>query len=123
MNKKGQSLVLFIIMIPIIFIIFMYVYDYGNYLQNKTKLNDIAVETVKEVLSSNELNKEEETKKLFKLNNIDTANLKVTYQDNILKITNKIKIKEKSKFSNINLNEITINIVAEKVNNDIIIKE
>ncbi len=123
MNKKGQSLVLFIIMIPIIFIIFMYVYDYGNYLQNKTKLNDIAVETAKEVLSSNEPNKEEETKKLFKLNNIDTTNLKVTYQDNILKITNKIKIKEKSKFSNINLNEITINIVAEKVNNDIIIKE
>ena len=123
MNKKGQSLVLFIIMIPIIFIIFMYVYDYGNYLQNKTKLNDIAVVTAKEVLSSNESNKEEETKKLFKLNNIDTTNLKVTYQDNILKITNKIKIKEKSKFSNINLNEITINIVAEKVNNDIIIKE
>lgn len=123
MNKKGQSLVLFIIMIPIIFIIFMYVYDYGNYLQNKTKLNDIAVETAKEVLSSNEPNKEEETKKLFKLNNIDTTNLKVTYQDNILKITNKIKIKEKSKFSNTNLNEITINIVAEKVNNDIIIKE
>lgn len=123
MNKKGQSLVLFIIMIPIIFIIFMYVYDYGNYLQNKTKLNDIAVETAKEVLSSNEPNKEEETKKLFKRNNIDTTNLKVTYQDNILKITNKIKIKEKSKFSNINLNEITINIVAEKVNNDIIIKE
>lgn len=123
MNKKGQSLVLFIIMIPIIFIIFMYVYDYGNYLQNKTKLNDIAVETAKEVLSSNEPKKEEETKKLFKLNNIDTTNLKVTYQDNILKITNKIKIKEKGKFSNINLNEITINIVAEKVNNDIIIKE
>lgn len=123
MNKKGQSLVLFIIMIPIIFIIFMYVYDYGNYLQNKTKLNDISVETAKEVLSSTEPNKEEETKKLFKLNNIDTTNLKVTYQDNILKITNKIKIKEKSKFSNINLNEITINIVAEKVNNDIIIKE
>lgn len=123
MNKKGQSLVLFIIMIPIIFIIFMYVYDYSNYLQNKTKLNDIAVETAKEVLSSNEPNKEEETKKLFKLNSIDTTNLKVTYQDNILKITNKIKIKEKSKFSNINLNEITINIVAEKVNNDIIIKE
>lgn len=101
----------------------MYVYDYGNYLQNKTKLNDIAVETAKEVLSSNEPKKEEETKKLFKLNNIDTTNLKVTYQDNILKITNKIKIKEKGKFSNINLNEITINIVAEKVNNDIIIKE
>ena len=40
----------------------MYVYDYGNYLQNKTKLNDIAVETAKEVLSSNEPNKEEETK-------------------------------------------------------------
>jgi Flp pilus assembly protein TadG len=123
MNKKGQSLVLFIIMIPIIFIIFIYVYDYGNYLQNKTKINDITVETAKEVLLSNNPNKEEETTKLFKLNNIDTANLKVTYQDNILKITNKIKIKEKSKFSKINLNEITINIVAEKVNNDIIIKE
>ncbi len=122
MNSKGQSLVLFIIVIPIIFIIFMYVYDYGNYLYNKTKINDITTFVVKDALSSNEIN-EDEIKNLLILNNIDVSNLEVSYQGNVLKVTNKIKLNNISKFSNINLNEITINIVAEKVNNDIIIKE
>ena len=41
MNNKGQSLILFILLIPVIFLILMMVYDIGSMVLLKNELNDI----------------------------------------------------------------------------------
>ena len=46
MNNKGQSLVTFILLIPIIFMIFMMVYNIGNMILLKQKLDNISYLTI-----------------------------------------------------------------------------
>ena len=41
MNNKGQSLILFVLLIPIIFLILLMVYDIGSMVLLKNELNDI----------------------------------------------------------------------------------
>lgn len=41
MNNKGQSLVTFVLIIPILFLIFMMIYDIGSMVLLKNELNDI----------------------------------------------------------------------------------
>ena len=41
MNNKGQSLILFVLLIPIIFLILLMVYDIGSMVLLKDELNDI----------------------------------------------------------------------------------
>ena len=41
MNNKGQSLVLFVLLIPLVFLILLMVYDIGSMVLLKDELNDI----------------------------------------------------------------------------------
>ena len=41
MNNKGQSLILFVLLIPVIFLILMMIYDIGSMVLLKNELNDI----------------------------------------------------------------------------------
>lgn len=46
MNKKGQSLVLFLIIIPLIFIFGVFVFDLSKAYSEKTKLDNIAYDAL-----------------------------------------------------------------------------
>ena len=51
MNNKGQTLVLFVVIIPIILILFTYIFDIGNLYIEKRKINntlELALEYQKE---------------------------------------------------------------------------
>ena len=47
MNNKGQSLVLFIALLPFIFILFVFVFDLANLATSKSNLDSIAKSAVK----------------------------------------------------------------------------
>lgn len=46
MNNKGQSLVLFVIILPLIFIIGVFVFDLSNLYSEKSKLDNIAYDAL-----------------------------------------------------------------------------
>ena len=50
MNNKGQTLVLFVALIPFIFILFVFSFDISKLYSEKTKLNNIAETSLKYTL-------------------------------------------------------------------------
>jgi len=68
MNRKGQALVEFIIILPIIIFIFFMIIDYGIISYNKQKLENIISDVVK-MKNNNETN--EEIKAFLRLNDKD----------------------------------------------------
>ena len=46
MNNKGQSLVLFVIILPIIILLFIYLFDLANLTGEKIKLDNIAKQSI-----------------------------------------------------------------------------
>lgn len=70
MNRKGQALVLFIIFIPLLFVLFAFVYDSLMYTINKNKYISFSKEILKENLDY------EEVKELYELNGYETSKLK-----------------------------------------------
>ena len=97
MNNKGQSLVLFVILIPVILIILFMVYDIGNIVLLKEKLDNINYLTID-----------------YGLDNIDDNTIKNKLNDMI--------IKNKSDIDKININ-IENNIISlsleDRINNKI----
>jgi len=87
MSKKGQALVEFIIILPIIIFILFMIIDYGVISYNKQKLENIITDIVK-MKSSNE--SEDEIKNFIKSNDKEvnvTFEVKDKYTD--LKLTKK----------------------------------
>ena len=87
MSKKGQALVEFIIILPIIIFILFMIIDYGIISYNKQKLENIITDIVK-MKSSNET--EDEIKNFIKSNDKEvkvTFEVKDKYTD--LKLTKK----------------------------------
>lgn len=47
MNKKGQALVMFVMLLPIILMLFAYVFDSSYIVLEENKLNEVATESLK----------------------------------------------------------------------------
>lgn len=83
-NKKGQTLILFVILIPLILALgalvtdITYISEAQNKLTNTTSL--IIEEALDKNLSDNDI------KKLYEKNQIDTSNLKITRTPNKINI-------------------------------------
>lgn len=56
MNKKGQALIEFIIVLPIILVFIIGIFDFGNILYNKYRLEN-SLDHIKELYYQGELNK------------------------------------------------------------------
>ena len=124
MNNKGQSLVIFILLIPVIFLIFAFIYDYSVYKIKKQELENITKEILVSTLKSNDNDKEKTVEELYKLNGLDINNLIVNYNGKELIITYEYSTNVLlDKIININYGKIKINMIAVNENNDIIIKE
>lgn len=74
MNSKGQTLVLFVALIPFIFILFVFSFDISKLYSEKTKLNNIAETSLKYTLMDNK--------------NINTVRNNIQKNDKDIKITN-----------------------------------
>ena len=49
LNNKGQSLVLFVVIMPIILLMFVLVYDIGNAMYEKNKLSNVSLDNMDKV--------------------------------------------------------------------------
>ena len=89
MNNKGQTLILFVIMIPILILLLAFVVDTGLILTEHTKLNS----TIKSVLKTTyetrlDGNYHEKVNNLIQKNNLPTENLQIEVSENSIKIKN-----------------------------------
>lgn len=121
LNKHGQTLVLFIILIPILLLLAAFVIDMGVVLANKMQLKEVTKLAIKENVDNlDDINK---IKKIFEINEIDISNLEINVIDNKINIKNKIEVK--SIFGSVIgiLNyKIKIDITGYKSNDKIIIE-
>lgn len=89
MNKKGQTLIAFVLLIPIFLIFLAFVVDTGLILKENTKLNS----TTKTILKNTYKEPvEEKIKELYKKNDIPTENLTIEIESNNIRVTNEYEI-------------------------------
>ena len=89
MNKKAQALALFITIIPVIFIVIMFIYESGVFVNEKNHVLGILDSTVKEAkrydLSDDEIID------LLNKNNISKEDIEIVNHDGIKTIIIKVK--------------------------------
>ena len=99
-NKRGQTLITFIIFIPIIIVIIAILVDNGLIIKEKNKLQSITEMIAKEInISNSKEETEKQIKVLYEENKISTENLKIEISDTTLEI--EIKCRIESIFGNL----------------------
>ena len=83
MNNKGQTLVLFIFLIPIILFVSAFIIDTGIIYYETNKLNNLNKNVLKYGLDNNE---EEKIRELIFTNDKNITNYKIIIDNNILSI-------------------------------------
>ena len=89
-NKKGQTLILFIILIPLILGVMAVVVDVGLIVSKSSSLKETTRLVIKDSLN-NDLG-EEKIKELFIKNKIDVDNLELELENKEIHVKNKIEI-------------------------------
>lgn len=118
MNKKGQSLTIFIIILPIIFISLAFTYDYATIINEQMKYESVT----KTILKSTQ--DEEQIKDLYQKNGYSTNNFNYKTEEDKIYIQNSYKFKSTfGKIINIKNYNIKVNYVVINTNNGIIIEE
>lgn len=115
MNNKGQSLIIFIIILPIIFASLAFVFDYSLIIYNQNRLESLTKSIINTTTDS------EDIKELYAKNNVDITNYKCHYNVDDIVVENTLYIK--SVFGNlINKKEYKIEVkyIVSRENNDII---
>ena len=118
LSNKGQSLVLFVVFLPIVIFVFIYVINiyYISYIKNK--INSINYNIVSYTINNLDSNINEKTKQLLKENNIkeDEYNLSISLKDKRVSLI----ISKKNKFFYNNIIKIDNFIIQSKYNAKII---
>lgn len=123
-NNKGQTLVLFIMLLPLLFILLCLVVDIGFLYSEKNKLNNVVKENIEYFLKNDIENIENDLSKLLYKNIENIKIKKVEFKDN--KLTVKITKNYKSIFSNIinkDIYEIKVSYVGYKIDDKVIIEK
>ena len=88
MNNKGQSLVLFIIIIPLIIIMFVFVVDVSRLYYEKNRLDNINVLVLKKYSDKND----SEIERIIRKNDSDITNIEINHENNSLTLTKNIDV-------------------------------
>ena len=89
MNKKGQTLIIFVILIPIFLLLFAFGVDTGIVLKEKTRLNSTTRTILKNTYSKrNQDHYNELVMELLKKNEIPVDNLEIEKNSNQISISN-----------------------------------
>ncbi len=91
MNNRGQTLVLFIIFIPILIILAAFIVDTGLIIRESTRLKATTKTVLKDVYDKENKSKNM-IEELLKENNISTTNLEVTINEDKIRIVNSYDI-------------------------------
>ena len=90
MNNKGQTLVVFIIFIPVIILLMAFIVDTSLMYIAKSKLNDLSKTIIKEIYDVEDKNSKVE--ELLKANEINYNNYDIEINDNKVKLSIKEEI-------------------------------
>lgn len=125
MNNKGQTLVLFVVLIPIFILILALVVDNGLIMNTKNKLLNKSEMIIKNVYPKLDTdNYEKLIKDLYIKNEIKYDDLIVNYSNNKLIITIKTSLKSVfGKFIGQDKYDLEISLTAIKQNDKIIIEK
>ena len=124
MNKKGQTLVLFIIFIPILLLLAAFIIDTGIIIRESTKLKAVTKTVLKDTYYKEDKNSDM-ILNLLKKNDIDISNAKVTISEKNIIVKNSYKVASIfGKIIGIKEYKITISLKAVEQDNKLkIIKE
>ena len=125
MNNKGQSLVLFVILIPVLFIILFMVYEIGNLLLLKEKLDNINYITIDYGLDNiDTLELQTKLTDMIIKNKDDIDNINIIIENNTIKISLKDKLDNKASIlKNFDSLDVTSNYIGYFDNNNKIIRK
>lgn len=119
MNKKGQTLILFVLLLPLLLLLMAFVVDTGLVLKERTKLNSVT-KTVLKTTYPNRLDSDyiEKVTNLFYQNGIPVEQLKVEVEENQVIIQNEYQ-KESIFGSIIGIKEYKIKgVLKAKIENE-----
>ena len=117
-NNKGQSLVMFVLIIPIFLLILTLVYDVGNAIYEKDRLSNTNYLTIEYGLNNIDTVTENDLKNLIEQNTTNLKYIYVTIEENQIEI--KIEKDAKSiigKMFNFNLVKIISHYKGKIINN------
>lgn len=117
-NNKGQSLVMFVLIIPIFLLILTLVYDVGNAIYEKDRLSNTNYLTIEYGLNNIDTVTENDLKNLIEQNTFNLKYIYVTIEENQIEI--KIEKDAKSiigKMFNFNLVKIISHYKGKIINN------
>ena len=84
LNNKGQSLVMFIVLIPIVLLVFTLVYDVGNAIYEKERLSNTNYMTIEYALDN--IYNENDLIELIMKNNSGLSSISVIIDNNVINI-------------------------------------
>lgn len=117
-NNKGQSLVMFVLIIPIFLLILTLVYDVGNAIYEKDRLSNTNYLTIEYGLNNIDTVTENDLKNLIEQNTSNLKYIYITIEENQIEI--KIEKDAKSiigKMFNFNLVKIISHYKGKIINN------
>ena len=107
MDNKGQSLILFVIILPIIAMFFVLLIDVTSYEMNDHHIKNTITDNLKVILNNDEKDNEKITKVIK--DNIDDSNVEVIINEENNNIEINVSYKHKSFSRKIISNEPTVN--------------
>lgn len=89
MNRKGQTLVAFVLLVPVFLLLFAFVIDTGYLLKESTRLNSTTKTILKTTYENrNDADYKEQVRNLMEKNAIPIENLNVTFSGDFVSISN-----------------------------------
>lgn len=121
MNNKGQTLIIFVILIPILILVAALVVDTGLMTFEKERYRGIIENGIEEYFDTGNV---EETEKIFSLNDIPKEEYTIIVQENQIEVSLNITIEAIfGKIINIEEYEIKMNYVGTKEGERVIINK
>lgn len=118
MNKRGQTLILFVILIPILLGLCALVIDVGLIVSKSTHLKEVSKTIIEEVMPEASI---EEIEDLFIKNDIPVSQLEVQIEDEKIRIQNEYEIDSIfGSIIGIHSYKISIDITGVRENEDVI---
>jgi len=119
MDKKGQTLIIFVILIPIILTMLAMIVDVGMLSLEHQKVRGVIESGIKEYFEKKE---ESEIKKILEWNEIPTDHLNITVSESTIEVSVHYQIDSLfGKIININQYDIEVIRVGKIENNQVII--
>lgn len=117
MNNKGQTLVLFIIFIPILLLLAAFVIDTGLIIHESTRLKSTTKTVLKDIYYKEDKT-EEKIINLLNENKINTDNIKITTNGSSIRIKNSYEINSIfGKIIGLKNYEVKLDITLKEENN------